>query len=164
MCVKETYEQMTWTNAGCAQLCVGSSKSRWHVQLVFSNKPMSSVYCSLRRCRLDIQDCTCDTLLTIYNKKAHDMNTQQREKTPKRNENKPTKIIWEDFLISMLFLSMFDEFSPGSSQKLARKPRSCQKLENPLLTTLLIQILTEKSWHENQDLAKNWKILFLMLV
>ena len=32
------------------------------------------------------------------------------------------------FLISMSFFSMFDQFSPGSRQKLARKPRSCQKL------------------------------------
>ena len=120
----------------------------------FSNKPMSSVYCSLRRCRLDIQDCTCDTLQ--FTTKRHMTWTHNRgKKHQKGMKTNQQKLFWEGFLISMIFLSMFDEFSPGSCQKLARKPRSCQKLENPLLTTFLIQILTERSWRENQDLAKN---------
>ena len=121
----------------------------------FSNKPMSSVYCSLRLCRLDIQDCTCDTLQ--FTTKRHMTWTHNRGKTHQKGMKTHAKNNFEKvFLFQCHFSPCLMNFHQGlakswhENQDLAK---NCQKSFSSYFFNSNFD--GKISWHESQDLAKN---------
>ena len=163
MCVRETIEQMTWTNAGWAKLCVGSSQSRWHVQFGFFPINPCHLFIVVFGCAGWTSKIAHVILYNLQQKGTWHEHTTEGKHTKKEWKH-TQKIILRRFSdFNVIFLHVWWVFT-RVSPKAGTKPRSCQKLENPFLNTFLIQI-----WRKNKlarkprSCQKLSKIRFLIL-
>ena len=145
MCVSETKAQMTWTNAGCAKLYVGSSKSRWHVHFGFFF-PINP--CHLLFVVFGCADWTSKTahviLYNLQQKGTWHEHTTEGKHTKKEWKHTQKIILRRFYYFNVIFLHVwwvFTRVSPKAGTKTKILPKT---VKNPFLNTFLIQILTEK--------------------